>query len=79
MKSLPEQDLMRSIRAYLAECPQAMDTLEGIAAWWVLRQEIRLQVASVERAVRRLVSGGILEEVRTATGTRYRLRRPPEN
>jgi hypothetical protein len=33
--------LVRVILAYLAEHPQAMDTIEGIAEWWVRRQEVR--------------------------------------
>ena len=41
---MDEDQVAKDILAYLAEHPQAMDTLEGIAEWWLMRQHIRVTV-----------------------------------
>lgn len=48
------------ILAYLAENPEATDTPEGIAQWWLLEREIRDQSAAIERALAGLVAEGWL-------------------
>jgi hypothetical protein len=53
-----------------------MDTLEGIAEWWFLRQQIRTAVERVERALDQLTAQGYLEALGTGANRRYRLRRP---
>ena len=67
--------LARMILDYLAEHPQAMDTVEGIAEWWVRRQEVRSIVGSVTRIVHRLTEEGILEQIGTGPHSRFRLAR----
>ena len=64
-----------AILAYLAEHPQAADTLEGIAEWWLARHEVRVTLMTVERALRRLTETCVLEVVGEGERRRYRLRR----
>ena len=71
-----DQDLSSAILAYLAERSQAMDTVEGIAEWWLMRQRVIFVVQQVERVVQQLTSRGILETVEHGRTTLYRLRRP---
>lgn len=66
---------MDAVMAYLAECPNAMDTKLGVTEWWVMRQQIRVQVEAVGRALDGLVAGGMLEIVGTGDQRRYRLKR----
>lgn len=68
-----EQELADAIIAYLTECPHAMDTVEGIARWWVLRQRIRIEVEKVASVLQRLAAEGFLEEIRIGGNRGYRL------
>ncbi|HEX9671581.1 MAG TPA: hypothetical protein VGC93_19085 [Thermoanaerobaculia bacterium] len=66
--------LSRRILSYLADNPEANDTVEGIAEWWLLDREIRDQTARVERALAGLAAAGWLVASRTTgSPTRYRL------
>lgn len=79
IKTQPEvanQDLSSAILAYLGERSQAMDSVEGIAEWWLLRQRVRSVTQQVEKVVQELTSRGILETVEHGRTTLYRLRRP---
>jgi DNA-binding transcriptional ArsR family regulator len=69
-----EEEVARAILRYLAEHPQAMDTLEGITEWWLIRQQIRVEVRLVAGVLRRLTESGLLEESRTGGDARYRLK-----
>jgi hypothetical protein len=71
-----DDELCACVLAYLTEHPEAMDTPEGIADWWIQRARIRTEVHRVHRALRRLCTLGVLEEVETETACFYRLRRP---
>jgi len=50
------------ILAYLAEHPDAQDTLEGIVEWWLLEQRIKRWTARVKEALAELVSRGLVLE-----------------
>jgi hypothetical protein len=67
-----EEHIRRAILEYLAEHPRAMDTLEGIAAWWLMRERVRAEVTMLTRVVRSLVAEGLLEEVGPGPNVRYR-------
>ena len=70
-----EEKLAEAILEYLAEHPQASDTLEGIAEWWIMRQQIRAEVATVAKVLRQLTASGLLEEIGKGKKTRrYRLK-----
>jgi len=47
---------------YLVKNPDAMDTIEGIVRFWILRQRIELHVQEVEEAVSDLIRRGFLKE-----------------
>jgi hypothetical protein len=49
-------DIAHEVLAYLAEHPEAQDTMEGIVEWWLLEQEIRRSTALVNAALAALVS-----------------------
>ncbi len=48
------------ILAYLADHPDAQDTLAGIAQWWLLEQQIKTEIAAVRAALDRLVWSGLV-------------------
>jgi hypothetical protein len=72
--SLGDRDLRALVLGYLDDHPTAMDTLDGIAEWWVLRQHIEIEVRRVSRVLAALVADGLLEECRQG-GIRF-YRRP---
>jgi hypothetical protein len=69
------QRVMDAVTAYLAECPNAADTKLGVTEWWLMRQQVRVQIDAVGRALDALVARGVLEEIGTAEDRVYRLKR----
>jgi hypothetical protein len=68
--------LAHDILAYLAEHPDAGDTLEGIVQWWVLEQTIKRLTAGVMSALQMLVAQGLVTEHPLEDGrTHYRINR----
>lgn len=65
--------MIEAIIAYLAEHPQASDTLEGIAEWWIMRHQIRVEVNTLKRALLHLTSSGLLEKTGVGDKTRFYL------
>ena len=75
---LPEEDeLARCVLNYLAEHPQATDTIDGIAEWWVMREQVRKDVELLQRVLRRLTQQGFLEEIHGGAQVRYSLKKQP--
>ena len=67
-------ELSLQILAYLADNPEANDTVEGIAQWWLLEQRLDEQPTRVEKALAELAGAGLVCASRGADGrTRYRL------
>ena len=56
----------REILAYLVKNPEAQDSLEGIAHWWLLKQNVERRIAEVRQAVQELVAMGYLMRRRGA-------------
>lgn len=69
-----DEEVAQDILGYLAEHPQAMDTAEGIAEWWIMRQQIRVNVTRLTRVLRGMTERGQLEEIGTGEQRRYRLK-----
>jgi Fe2+ or Zn2+ uptake regulation protein len=70
----PEPELDTALVDYLAEHPEAMDTADGIAEWWLTRQRIRVDLAALARVLSRLTDLGVLEKIGSDENARYRLR-----
>lgn len=66
--------MTEAILAYLKEHPHAMDTIEGIAEWWIGRTQIRTDVTMLAKVLDQLAKQGALEEHGTGEDRRYRLR-----
>jgi hypothetical protein len=70
-----EPGLRDLVLGYLDEHPTAMDTLDGIAEWWILRQQIQIEVRRVSAVLSSLVREGVLEECEQGGVRFYRRRR----
>ena len=73
-RSIPEdnskvQSLSRDILDYLKKHPEASDTLEGIATWWLQKQRIEQLVDEVAEALELLVENGTVRVHKTLNGT----------
>ncbi len=62
--SVEESRLAQAILQYLLQHPDAKDTREGIATWWVRRQQIRETAHKVSRALELLVARDLITECR---------------
>lgn len=66
-------ELAWQILSYLADNPEANDTVEGIAQWWLERRTDE-PGPRVERALSELAAAGLVAASRAADGrVRYRL------
>ncbi len=73
-KQWREEDVADVILGYLTEHPQASDTLKGIAEWWIMRQQVRVEVDTLKKVLRQLTENGVLEEMGKGDNRRYRLK-----
>ena len=68
--------LADDILRYLVEHPEAQDSAEGIADWWLTERRVRQGIAEVEAALARLVDQGLVEVViREGGKTQFHLKR----
>jgi hypothetical protein len=64
------------ILTYVAEHPDAGDTVEGIVQWWLLQQRIKHRESQVKDALAKLVAKGLMLERQGRDGRiRYRINR----
>jgi type II secretory pathway component PulJ len=73
-----EAELAKAILDYLADHPDAQDTAEGIASFWVMRQKVKDEVNDVAKVLRRLTRNGRLERLKRGNNVLYRLKKPSE-
>jgi len=66
-----EEEMARDVLTYLVNNPDAQDTLEGIAEWWLLERKIESRTAKVKEVLAGLVAKGLILERR---GSDSRLR-----
>lgn len=64
----PPDELAGHIAAYLEHHPQAADTVDGIAHWWVQRQRYRTAATQIQQALDRLQAQGVVSTTTSATG-----------
>ena len=55
-------EIAREILAYLAEHPEAQDTLDGTIQWWLLERKSKYQTDIVRKALAELVAKEFLLE-----------------
>lgn len=60
---------------YVASHPQAMDTVEGIVAWWIPGIAERVDLDVMQRVLDSLVATGVLEKIGAGNRAHYRLRK----
>jgi hypothetical protein len=70
-----ERELSELVLDYLNEHPNGMDTLQGIAEWWIPRQQLRVDVDRLARALQDLTNKGVLEQIGSESNAFYRLRK----
>ena len=61
-------DAAAAIERYLSARPQAAETAEGIARWWLVRQRYDDSVDLVRRALDLLVRQGVVERLALSGG-----------
>jgi predicted transcriptional regulator of viral defense system len=59
---------------YVTEHPHAMDSIEGIAEWWIMRRQVRVDVEALEKVLSQLTEKGLLERIESGEKVRYRLK-----
>lgn len=70
MLEMPNDEaLEQQILEYLETHPQASDTLEGIAQWWLLCHRVDSSVVQVKRTLEALKSKGTIHERRLSDGS----------
>lgn len=67
-----EEMLRETLLRYVTQHPQAMDTAEGISAWWTSGEEGR-DVEKVRRVLDRLTDEGLFERLGTGRYSHYRV------
>jgi hypothetical protein len=68
------EELAEAVNEYLAQHPQAMDSLEGIAEWWLPQFAGHVDLNALARTLDAMVEQGVLEEV-GSTRVSYRLKK----
>jgi hypothetical protein len=63
--------LAKAVVAYVARHPDARDTSEGIAEWWIRHQRFRYAASDVARVLTFLVARGLLLKDRGPDGREH--------
>lgn len=72
-----ERQIVKQVLSYFVRNPKAADSLEGVAHWRLLEEEIHRSVQQTEAALTWLVRQGFLQEIR-ALGSARLFRLNPE-
>jgi Fe2+ or Zn2+ uptake regulation protein len=70
-----EAEWASAVMEYLARHPQAMDTVEGVAEWWLPQMHLPADLAGMRRVLDELAEQGLLERVAAEEHVHYRLRK----
>lgn len=68
-KNSADVEIEEAVLSFLDRHPQAADTLEGIANWWLPQQRYVTAEARIEAVLRQLVMEGALQMRRLPDGT----------
>lgn len=66
--------MTEAILEYLKEHPRASDTLEGIAEWWIMRQQVRVEITTLQKVLRQLLKNDLLEKIGKGREAIYQLK-----
>jgi hypothetical protein len=58
---------------YLREHPHAMDNVQGVADWWMMREQVKDEVEILVRVLQRLADQKLIEKIDSIDGPLYRL------
>ena len=61
--------MQRAIEEYLGAHPNAADSVDGVACWWVAAHGFHATGEQVRRALSDLVAAGVVRRVTLADGT----------
>lgn len=78
-ESRNHEELKNAVLAYLSEHPNAADTIVGIADWWLMRNQVRVQLPLLQRALYDLTTSNVLEETGTGARKLYRVKSQRES
>ena len=67
----PLSPIALQILAYLESNPDAQDTLDGIAEWWLLKQRFKTARTAVARALDELVERRLIMACQDASGRSF--------
>lgn len=73
-----EDKVSRLITEYLTEHPHAMDTAEGVGAWWICSECLRADLATTRRVLERLAGSGYLVKIGEGEHARFGLPKHPK-
>lgn len=62
------EDVARAIRRYISSRPNATETVEGVARWWLVRQRYEDSVETVQEALNYLESSGKVTKLQIPGG-----------
>ena len=62
------EDVANAIRRYISSRPNATETVEGVARWWLVRQRYEDSVEVVQQALNYLESSGKLTKLKVPGG-----------
>jgi Fe2+ or Zn2+ uptake regulation protein len=77
--SKDDELLRQAILDYLKENPDAMESVSGIAEWWIARSRIRVALEAVTRVLKGLTENGLLTEIQIKGETYCRLAKKDVN
>lgn len=55
-------DLAKEIAGYLSQHPEASDSVQGIARWWLTRQRLEVAINAVGQALELLEQNEVVEK-----------------
>lgn len=64
-----DDEIRRSVLAYLQSHPQAADTLRGVVNWWLPQQRYENNCLRIEHVLAALVAEGLLHRDRLPDGS----------
>ena len=71
-------ELCDELLGYLREHPNAMDTLDGGAGWWLPRHRVRIGVEQVAQALQTLEKRALVERIGGDERPMFKLKSKPE-